>query len=58
MLELEESQSPSMRQILDKYTEIFKEPTQLPLKHEIDHNIPLNEGIEPVNVRPYRYAYF
>ena len=32
MHEHEESQSPSMRQILDKYTEIFKEPTQLPPK--------------------------
>jgi hypothetical protein len=58
MHETEENQSPSMCQVLDKYTEIFKEPTQLPPKHEIDHNIPLKEGIEPVNVRPYRYAYF
>jgi len=32
MHETEESQSPSMCQVLDNYTEIFKEPTQLPPK--------------------------
>jgi hypothetical protein len=51
-------QSPSMSQVLAKYPEIFDEPTQLPPKREIDHTISLKEGIEPVNVRPYRYAYF
>ncbi|KAH9783665.1 hypothetical protein KPL71_009410 [Citrus sinensis] len=35
-----------------------KEPTQLPSKRDIDHCITLKKGIEPVNVRPYRYAYF
>jgi len=51
-------QSLSMSQVLAKYPEIFDEPTQLPPKREIDHTISLKEGIEPVNVQPYRYAYF
>jgi len=58
MHETKKNQSPSMWQVLDKYTEIFKEPTQLLPKRKIDHNIPLKEGIELVIVRPYRYAYF
>ncbi|KAL3597323.1 hypothetical protein D5086_008960 [Populus alba] len=58
MQDTEEIQSSSMCQVLAKYSEIFDEPTQLPPKCEIDHTISLKEGIEPVNVRPYRYAYF
>jgi len=28
------------------------------LSREIDHHINLKEGTEPINVRPYKYAYF
>ena len=53
------AQLPSdMQQILQEYEDIFKEPTQLPPSREVDHQINLKEGTEPVNVRPYRYAYF
>ncbi|KAL5779345.1 hypothetical protein ACOSQ2_010082 [Xanthoceras sorbifolium] len=34
------------------------EPKQLPPTREIDHRINLKEGIRPIKVRPYRYAYF
>ena len=47
-----------MRQILDKYAKIFKEPTQLPPKREINLHISLKDESERVNVWPYRYAYF
>ncbi|KAH9696914.1 hypothetical protein KPL71_023390 [Citrus sinensis] len=47
-----------MQQILVEYSELFQEPRQLPPSRDIDHNIPLKEGTEPVNVRPYRYPYF
>lgn len=43
--------------ILQNYAEVFKEPTHLPPTYEIDHYIPLKKGIEPINVRSYRYAY-
>lgn len=47
-----------MHKLLEQYVDVFAEPTTLPPVREIDHCIPLEEGIEPVNVRPYRYAYF
>ncbi|KAH9792244.1 hypothetical protein KPL71_004039 [Citrus sinensis] len=48
----------SMRSLLEEYSELFMEPKQLPPTREIDHQITLKEGTEPINVRPYRYAYF
>lgn len=48
----------SMRSLLEEYSELFVEPKQLPPTREIDHQITLKEGTEPINVRPYRYAYF
>ena len=47
-----------MQKALEAYANIFKEPTQLPLVGEVDHCIPLKDGIEPVNVRLYKYAHF
>lgn len=49
---------PDLQSILDQYQDLFKEPTQLPPPREIEHHINLKEGTEPVNIRPYRYAYF
>lgn len=37
---------------------IFDEPTGLPQKRQIDHQIVLKEGTDPVSVRPYRYPHF
>lgn len=37
----------------------FEEPTELPPHREgHDHKIPLLEGSNPVNQRPYRYALY
>jgi hypothetical protein len=47
-----------MKEIINNFEDIFYEPTQLPPAREVDHCIPLKEGTEPINVRPYRYAYF
>lgn len=47
-----------MQDLLKEYNTLFQEPTKLPPRREIDYNITLKEGTEPVNVRPYRYAYF
>lgn len=44
-----------MQQILLTFEDIFYKPKQ---SWEVDHFITLKEGIKPVNVRPYRYAYF
>nr|CAN75225.1 hypothetical protein VITISV_035856 [Vitis vinifera] len=47
-----------MQQLIKAFEDIFQEPNQLPPAREVDHRITLKEGTEPVNVRPYRYAYF
>ena len=47
-----------LQQLLKDYEEIFQEPTKLQTSRGIDHCIPLKEGTEHVNVRPYRYTYF
>ena len=49
---------PDMQQILSEFEDVFQEPSKLPPLQEIDHYIPLKEGTQPINVRPYRYAYF
>jgi hypothetical protein len=43
---------------LKDFKDIFQALEQLPPVREIDHTITLKEGTEPVNVRPYKYAYF
>ncbi|XP_021595172.1 uncharacterized protein LOC110602054 [Manihot esculenta] len=49
---------PNMQQLLQQYSDIYQHPTELPPNREINHRILLKEGTDPVNVRPYRYAYF
>jgi hypothetical protein len=49
---------PDMKAILHEFSELLKEPTGLPPIREVDHCISLKEGIKPINVRPYRYAYY
>ncbi|KAG2663117.1 hypothetical protein I3760_16G012600 [Carya illinoinensis] len=49
---------PSMQAVLQEYSDVFSEPSSLPPIRAVDHNIPLKEGTELVNVRPYRYAHY
>jgi predicted aspartyl protease len=44
--------------LLDQYSTIFTTPTTLPPVRFTDHRIPLLEGSNPVNIRPYRYPHF
>jgi hypothetical protein len=41
--------------LLDKFQEVFAEPSGLPLQRSHDHHINLLPGASPVAVRPYRY---
>ncbi|KAA0041992.1 Ty3/gypsy retrotransposon protein [Cucumis melo var. makuwa] len=43
--------------ILNQFSDIFDWPEKLPPRRSIEHHIHLKEGTNPVNVRPYRYAY-
>jgi hypothetical protein len=49
---------PDMEAILHEFADILKEPAGLPPTRGVDHCISLKDGTEPINVRPYRYAYY
>lgn len=49
---------PDMLHLLTKFSDVYQKPSQLPPQRDIDHHINLQEGADPVNVRPYRYAHF
>ncbi|RVW65002.1 Retrovirus-related Pol polyprotein from transposon 297 [Vitis vinifera] len=53
-----EELSSDMQALLEEYSDVFAASTSLPPVREIDHKIPLKDGTEAINVRPYRYAYF
>lgn len=50
--------NPEVEQLPTKFGEVFQEPKGLPRSRSHDHHIPLKLGVEPTNVRPYRYPYF
>ncbi|GAU40456.1 hypothetical protein TSUD_141360 [Trifolium subterraneum] len=48
---------PDFASLVDTYEDIFVEPTALPwARLGFDHKIPLKDGVEPFNLRPYRYS--
>ncbi|KAL1356594.1 hypothetical protein AAHE18_05G195900 [Arachis hypogaea] len=51
-------QDQQVQQVLEAYHEVFQEPIELPPPREIEHQIHLQHGAEPVNVRPYRYPHY
>lgn len=42
--------------LLTKFAPLFEPPTELPPWRDCDHSIPFIEGMQPVFIRPYRYA--
>jgi hypothetical protein len=42
--------------VLQEFQSVFATPTRLPPRRSCDHTIPLIEGAQPVQARPYRYA--
>jgi hypothetical protein len=41
--------------LLQKHDNLFQDPKHLPPSRHCDHNIPLTPGVQPVNIKPYRY---
>lgn len=46
---------PVVQELIQEFQSVFAEPKGLPPKRRCDHKIPLVEGAQPVNLRPYRY---
>ncbi|CAA0359373.1 unnamed protein product [Arabidopsis thaliana] len=47
-----------LRRLLHEFDLVFQTPSELPPTRDMEHHIVLKEGSDPVNVWPYRYAYF
>lgn len=45
-----------IQQVIDSFAQVFEPPTGLPPRRSCDHKIPLMEGAQPVNIRPYCYS--
>jgi hypothetical protein len=55
--DLKQSQlPPQVQQLLDEFSDLFEEPPSLPPSRSCDHTIPLIQGAQPVNIRPYRLS--
>jgi hypothetical protein len=51
-----DNQDIHLQNLLAAYIDLFQEPTGLPPLRSHDHRIPLKEGGDSVNLRPYRYS--
>lgn len=40
----------------EAYYELFQEPSGVPHKRTHDHIIPLKKGVQPINLKPYKYS--
>lgn len=48
---------PALQVLLGEFSDLFEEPTALPpFRKGHDHQIPLESGANPINLRPYRYS--
>nr|GFD32095.1 hypothetical protein CTI12_AA005680 [Tanacetum cinerariifolium] len=41
--------------LIEEFADVFEVPNCLPPKRGLDHKIPLKEGTQPINMRPYRH---
>ena len=55
---IQEAQNTSpITKLQEEFSDIFAEPTALPpFRENHNHKIPVKEGSDPINQRPYRYA--
>jgi hypothetical protein len=47
---------PVLVQLLQRFQQIFEEPTTIPEQRQFDHKIVLKDSTKAVDVKPYRYA--
>jgi hypothetical protein len=53
---LNKEEKAALQQLLHLYQDVFIPLVGLPPSRSHDHTIPLKEGAQPVNLRPYRYS--
>ncbi|KOM56053.1 hypothetical protein LR48_Vigan10g194500 [Vigna angularis] len=51
-------QKAELEALLQAHYSVFQETKGLPPSRDKEHNITLKEGVDPINVRPYRYPHF
>jgi hypothetical protein len=51
----EEAIPEPLQQLIADHEHLFQEPTSLPPQRPFDHAIPTIPGVQPVNIKPYRY---
>lgn len=44
-----------LHDLLQEFQDVFTEPMALPPLRTCDHHIPMKQGSEPINLRPYRH---
>ena len=47
---------PEVQALIEHDTHLFQDPTTLPPARNMEHQIALLPGVQPVNVKPYRYS--
>ena len=55
--ETQETPPPKIQGILEQHQDVFQMPNALPPARYCEHAITLQEGTEPINLRPYMYSY-
>ncbi|GKA65822.1 reverse transcriptase, partial [Tanacetum coccineum] len=46
---------PELQSVVEEFGDVFVVPKELPPSRPCDHRIPLLEGTNPINIRPYRH---
>lgn len=50
-------QESELGAVLQAHHLVFREREKLPSPRDMEHHIVLKEGVDPINVRPYRYPH-
>lgn len=56
--QLDKTQQTSLDKLLQQYQNLFESPKGLPPNSDLDHRIPLKEGITGIKSKPYWYAHY